>query len=300
MNIFTPFFIAWLYWDPPRVAFTVPVIDRPIAWYGILFVTGFILGYFTIIPVMTRFLQQTKTYSSVNLAKVKETSYFLADRLCWFVVLGTLIGARLGSVIFYDWDLYRENPLEIFQVWKGGLASHGGVVGIFLGIYLYSIYISRKVPDLTFIRILDFVAIPAALGACFIRLGNFMNQEILGTATTLPWGVIFGHAADGSAPVPRHPIQLYEAAAYLVTFFILYFLWKKKGDTLPEGTFFGLLMIFIFGSRFILEFWKDAIPSTWDISFIQMGQLLSIPFVLLGVLFLIRSYVNEPTKRQGP
>jgi phosphatidylglycerol---prolipoprotein diacylglyceryl transferase len=285
MNILNHFF-AWLYWNPPRVAFTVPLIDRPVVWYGILFVTGFILGYFIINPIFSRFLTQTEKLSP---SEAKRISYSITDKLCWFIVAGTLIGARLGSVIFYDWEIYRENPWEIFQIWKGGLASHGGAVGVLIGLYFFSLYIRRSIPSLTFIKLLDIVAIPTALAACFIRLGNFMNQEILGTVTTMPWAVVFGNASDGSAPMPRHPIQLYEAVAYLATFFILYTLWKKKGDLLPDGSFFGLLMICVFGSRFFLEYWKDTMDSTWDVSFIQMGQLLSVPFILIGVITLIRN-----------
>ncbi len=286
------YFTAWLYWDPPRTAFTIPFISWPVAWYGILFVTGFILSYFIINPIMTRFLIQTKAVPG-DYADVKEISYRVTDKLCRFVVLGTLVGARLGSVIFYDWEIYRQNPWEILQVWKGGLASHGGVIGVTFGIYLFSLYIRKQIPKLTFLRILDFVAIPAALASCFIRLGNFVNQEIVGTLTTVPWAVVFGHAADGSAPLPRHPVQLYEAAAYLITFFILFTLWKKKGDILPAGTFVGLLMVLIFGSRFILELWKDRMTSTWVIPGLEMGQILSIPLILIGGYFAGRGLLKS-------
>lgn len=357
--------LAWLYWDPAREAFTVPFLDRPVMWYGILFVTGFILGYLLINPILTRFLNQIRRLaapdildrphfihvlrtspspivtqldsfldpttreqlkqhtpfkctpeiqkqileglnrflsdSSVSreelqqifgksLASTKQTAYFLADRLCWFVVTGTVVGARLGAVFFYDWPYFRQHPLEIFQIWHGGLASHGGVVGVMLSLYLYQRYIRKWYPELTFLRLLDYAAIPSALTACFIRLGNFMNQEILGSPTSLPWGVVFGHPADGSLPIARHPIQLYEAGAYLISFCILWTLWKKHYYDKQPGAFVGLLFIFIFGSRFVLEFWKATQESIIDSSFLQMGQILSIPFILLGCYLVWRAH----------
>lgn len=344
--------IAWLDWNPPREAFTVPLIDRPVFWYGILFVSGFILSYFIINPILARFLKQTRRLSSIDilnwpqlieilknspsplipnlnipdslalspelkqtimdglndylkqpsatrqdlqaifgkaLATPEQTAYFLTDRLCWFAVAGTLIGARLAAVFFYDWPLYREHPIEIFKVWHGGLASHGGVVGVMIALYLYLKYVQKWVPQLTFLRLLDFVAIPSALVACFIRLGNFMNQEILGTPTSVPWAVIFGHPADGSKPIPRHPVQLYEAAAYLITFVILWKMWKHQKEGARPGAIVGLLFVLIFGSRFIFEFWKSTLDSIIDPSFLQIGQILSIPFILLGFYLLWQS-----------
>ncbi len=295
MDIFHPF--AWLYWDPHREAFIIPFTDHPVAWYGILFVTGFILAYFVFHPILTRFLIQIPHFSQLNvkdwtglieelraspsplvsqlmtqfdslthqklkqpnlpsltsdlqqgvlrgfnhllkldvvkqkdleqvlhhsLVSPKEIAYLLTDRLCWFVVAGTIIGARLGDVFFYNWSHFRHHPLEIFKIWHGGLASHGGVLGVVLALYLYLKYIQKWIPQLTFLTLLDFVAIPSALVACFIRLGNFMNQEILGIPTDLPWGVVFGHPAENVPPFPRHPVQLYEAGAYLITFFVLW------------------------------------------------------------------------------
>ncbi len=357
--------IAWLYWNPPREAFTVPLLDRPVMWYGISFVTGFILGYFLIVPILASFLRQSKHLASIDIlnwpllvehlhtnnssplvqrclsalnpkarehlqkadgnqasdpflqeqllnsfnqvlqgcevkredfeqtfkgaiATATHTSHFLSDRLCWFIVAGTLIGARLGAVFFYDWPYFKEHPLEIFQVWKGGLASHGGVLGVMLTLYLYILYARQWMPNLSFLRLLDFVAIPSALAAFFIRLGNFMNQEILGTPSSLPWAVLFGQPADGSALVPRHPVQLYEGVTYLITFFFLYALWRKRGNEVGAGTYVGYLFIFIFSSRFILEFWKATQESILESGSLQMGQWLSIPFILLGILLVYK------------
>ena len=182
-----------------------------------------------------------------GISSAKRTAFFFADRLIWFTVLGTLIGARLGQVFFYDWEMFSQHPLEIIKIWKGGLASHGGVIGVTIAIYLYFLSVKKWIPHLSFLRLLDFVAIPSALVACFIRLGNFMNQEIVGTPSTLPWAIVFGNAADGSLPIPRHPIQLYEALAYLITFIILYRLWKTKAEQLRSG--------FIVGLTFHIDFW---------------------------------------------
>lgn len=358
--------LAWLYWNPPIEVFRVPIIDRPIVWYGVLFVSGFIIGYFLFIPILARFLKNSKHLSIIDIhnwpqliltlqnassdspelitqllqklrpdtlnkikslqinlkpddqtkndivnglnhllhnkhsqrfdiesafsgiSSAKRTAFFLADRLIWFTVLGTLVGARLGQVFFYDWAIFSLHPEEIIKVWKGGLASHGGVIGLVIAIYLYFLSIKKWVPSLSFLRLLDFVAIPSALVACFIRLGNFMNQEIVGTPSTLPWAVVFGNAADGSLPIPRHPVQLYEALAYLITFIVLLRLWKTKAEQLRSGFIFGLLFICIFGSRLVLEFWKVQQASIYDYSFLQMGQILSIPFIAMGLYLIFR------------
>jgi prolipoprotein diacylglyceryl transferase len=359
--------IAWLYWNPSKTAFTVPLLDRPVAWYGILFVTGFILGYLIIIPIFSRFLRQTKHLSALDIKNwplllskiqsdssntivsdtqkrlnstfqtlatsaaldtnnqdsilqalnavwkrknlkreeietafpgaiepINHTSHFLADRLCWFIVLGTLIGARLGAVFFYDWPYFRTHPMEIFKVWNGGLASHGGTIGVAIALYLYILYVKKWVPSLSFLTLMDCVSIPVPLAACFIRLGNFVNQEILGTHTLLPWGVIFGSPVDGSSPIPRHPVQLYEAISYFLAFVIFYLLWKKGKDRIGSGLISGLMFVLIYSSRIILEFWKETQESSLlDSEYLQAGQLLSIPFVLIGFALIWHSQKKQ-------
>ena len=358
--------LGWLYWNPPQEAFRVPWIDRPVVWYGILFVTGFVIGYFLFVSILTThfknanrlfkldILNWSKLLSSLQkqsllpgsifampkelsflikekeikenklnpekkeallqflnglilsqsisrnkltqilegIAPIRQTAYFLADKLLWFIVIGTLIGARLGHILFYDWQLFWQHPIEIVKVWKGGLASHGGVCGVFIALYLFYLSIQEDLPSLSFLRLLDFVAIPSALAACLIRLGNFMNQEIVGTATNLPWAVVFGRAADGSLPIPRHPVQLYEAFAYLLTFIFLFSIWKRKKERCGEGFYIGLLFTLVFSARFILEFWKVDQSSLFQTAHLQIGQLLSLPFVLLGILWLIFSKEN--------
>lgn len=345
--------IAWFFWDPPREVFTLPFIDHPIVWYGVLFVLGFILGYYISAPLFARTLRQIRTIATcdildwptlilelqkpesilseqlhgidlskpidpdlkqaivdaINQAKVprddlsnllpaaiapvKQTSYFLVDRLCWFIVAGTIIGARLGYVFFYDWDRYKEHPLAILKTWEGGLASHGGAIGVLIALYLYQRYISRWYPSFSFLQLLDILCIPTALVAFFIRLGNFMNQEILGTPTTLPWGVVFGHAADGTPPLPRHPVQLYEGFAYLSIFVFLVWIWKTRENTLKTGRISGFFMTLMFSARFLMEFFKEQQDSVIGESHLQMGQYLSLPFIFLG-LFLL--YYSQDTK----
>lgn len=291
-----PQFLALFYWDPPVEAFTIPYFEHPIVWYGILFVSGFVISYFLMIVILARFISRNPS-SQIHFenlfdkgqATPKRIASLLADRLSWFTIIGTVIGARLGAVFFYDWDYFRENPIEIFKVWHGGLASHGGTLGVMLSLFFFSKYIKPWIPQLTFLQLLDFAAIPSALTAFFIRLGNFMNQEILGTPSSLPWGVIFGHPADGSFPSPRHPVQLYEAAAYLTIFFILWNIWKNQKTDEKPGKLIGWLLILVFSSRFILEFWKATQDSVLNFSFLQTGQILSLPFILLGIILLMRS-----------
>lgn len=274
--------LAWLYWDPDPIAFTIPYFNHPIPWYAVLFVSGFIAGFWILVPILAKKIAEL--YPERKDPRGESIAY--VDGLTWCIILGTLIGARLGHVFFYDWPRYRANPLEILKTWEGGLASHGGTLGVMLAVYLYYRYRRSQYPQLTFINLLDMLAIPVAFVAVCIRLGNFMNQEILGIPTQLPWGIIFGHAI-GLHPTlePLHPVQLYEAFAYLITFLLLFGIWKKKGNSLRPGLVIGLFFILIFGSRFFIEFWKAHQSIMIDESFLQTGQYLSIPFVILGFIF---------------
>jgi len=206
-------FLAFFYWNPNRVAFTIPIIDRPVVWYGLCFVFGFMLAYLLLLPLFKEVLEKRDAAKLINPStglpdKAGNIALYLVDKLTWYAVAGTIIGARLGHVFFYDWPYYKDNLLEIFQVWNGGLASHGGTLGMIIALILYQRAISKKFPEFTLIRLFDLVVIPIGLVACFIRIGNFINQEVLGIPSTLPWAVIFGDAADGSSPIPRHPVQL--------------------------------------------------------------------------------------------
>lgn len=281
--------LLWWYWDPPREAFYIPVWGHPVVWYGILFVLGFLLGYWIFLPLLLHELR--REFPAASLPTLQKERMALADRLMWYLIIGTLVGARLGHVFFYDWHYYRHHWLDIVKTWEGGLASHGGAIGILIALALFRCHIAGRYPQLTFLKLADLITIPAALAGFFIRIGNFVNQEILGTRATVAWAVVFGHPVDGSSPEPRHPVQLYEAAAYLTIFLLLIAVWryyKKRG--LASGALSGLFFILVFGARILLENYKEperhgvAIASG-DSSWL-MGQWLSLPFLLLGILLL--------------
>lgn len=280
--------LAWLYWDPNRFAFTLPWIDRPVAWYGIFFVTGFIIGYFMMIKMMERTLKHFHYPAEGDTRTLHDLALYVTDRITWFVIAGTLIGARLGHVFFYEWPRYRAHPEEIIKIWEGGLASHGGVLGILLALVFLVRYLRSQFPQLTFFVLTDLLVVPSALAIVFIRIGNFFNQEILGVRTEQPWGVIFGHPADGGAVYPRHPVQLYEAGAYLIMFIILGWIWLRKAEVLKTGFLTGLCFVLAFTSRLFLEFYKENQGMLFDESFFQTGQYLSLPFIGFGLWLMLR------------
>ncbi|MCW9032387.1 MAG: prolipoprotein diacylglyceryl transferase [Gammaproteobacteria bacterium] len=236
-----------------------------LAWYGLLFATGFFLGFQIMRWI---FIREKKPLNSL-------------DKIFVYMVLGALLGARLGHVLFYDPVYYLLNPFEIIKVWEGGLASHGGTVGMLIAMYVFA----RQTADVSFYWILDRMTLPISLGSFFIRSGNFFNSEIIGTPTTVPWAIVFSRVDD----LPRHPAQLYEALVYLLLFISLFFLYRKYGDKLKPGFMMGILMIVIFGSRFLIEFIKIPQESFEPILSLNMGQWLSLPFILIGALFIYLS-----------
>lgn len=281
---------AWFYWDPNPEMFRIPYFDHPVAWYGLCWVIGFILGYYLLIPIFKRKLAETIQ----DPQQAKSTATLLADRMIWLIVIGAVVGARLGHVFLYDnWDYYSQNLWEIAKTWKGGLASHGGAVGVLLALLIFKNVYLKKYMSLSYIQLLDLVVIPATVISFWIRIGNFINQEILGVQTTVPWAVIFGHPIDHSAVVPRHPVALYEAFSLLVTFVILYVLWKRYAEKLPTGLLSGLFFVLVFASRFVIEFYKVHQSEVIDESFLQMGQYLSIPFIIAGLILLFRSKIQK-------
>ena len=265
-----------LYWDPARemLPFALPLLGRPILWYGFFFALGFFCGYW----ILRRRLAQT----------FGDKARPLADQITFYVILGTIIGARLGEVLFYghlSW--YLHHPLDLFKVWEGGLASHGGTAGILIALWLLSKRKKRDLPTLSFLNLIDLVALPTPLVAGFIRLGNFFNQEILGKPSSVPWAVTFGHPADGSIPEPRHPVQLYEALTYLGIFLLMLSLAPKLKR---PGRATGLFLALLFGARFLLEFVKEEQSLLLSgAALLTMGQILSIPFILLGFWLLRRN-----------
>jgi prolipoprotein diacylglyceryl transferase len=248
-----------------------------VRWYGLFFAIGFYLGL----------VMMTKMFAH---EKVKEA---WADSLFIYVIVATVIGARLGHVFFYAWPYYSQHPLEIFKIWEGGLASHGGSIGILFAIWLFS----KKVTHRSMLWTLDRLAIPVALVSALIRTGNLMNHEIYGHPTNLPWGFRFienvrfwQHGAQPVFSAPSHPTQLYEASCYLITFALLLFLyWKKPLVKAKEGLLIGIFFIGIFFTRFMIEFVKED-QETFEAGWLlNMGQLLSIPFILAGIFLIVRA-----------
>jgi prolipoprotein diacylglyceryl transferase len=279
---FQNFSLSWVYWNPSRDAFTIPLLNHPVRWYGICFALGFIIGYWIFFILIHKKLSDSKTEHA------KETATILTEKLLWYVIGGAVIGARLGHVFFYEWPRYSQNLWDIFKIWEGGLASHGGTLGILIALCFYKKFVLKNFKEIHYINLLDMLCIPVAFGAGFcIRIGNFINQEILGTETLMPWGVIFGSPADGSPMVPRHPVQLYEALAGLVTFIILFSIWKINSGQVKRGVISGLFFILIFGSRFVFEYFKLPSSLMIDESWLQTGQILSIPCIVVGILLII-------------
>ncbi len=234
-------------------------------WYGVLFASGFLFGY----------LIFKRIFKNEGL-KVE-----MLDKLTIYMAIGVIVGARLGHCLFYEPSYYLSNPIEILKIWRGGLASHGAAITVPLVLWLWSR--KEKKP---FMWILDRIVIVVALGGAMIRLGNLMNSEIYGVETTLPWGFVFLRNGE---TVPKHPTQIYESLAYFTTFIILSRIyWRKKGEFV-NGLLFSLFLIIVFVFRVFVEFVKeDQVPFEAGMTF-NMGQWLSVPFILLGVVVLVVS-----------
>ena len=214
--------------------------------------------------------------------KTKEEVNAFAEKLLVYVVVGTVLGARLGHIFFYEHPMtYLSHPLTILKTWEGGLASHGAVTALLISVWLCK---DKTIPSMTYLRRLDFMAAPAMLVAAMIRMGNFFNQEILGVVTNKPWGIVFGHPSDGGALLPRHPAQLYEAFFYALFFGVLWVLSKREWVV---GRLVGLMLTGTFVFRFLIEFIKTE-QSVWFKQTLLMGQILSLPLILLGLYLLLR------------
>ena len=224
------------------------------------------------------------------ITSIRKKAAWIADQTTLYMVIATVIGARLGHFFFYERPAeYLRHPFEIFKLREGGLASHGAVIAILLAVWLLSKRTQKLDSELSPLRLLDFICVPTALAAVFIRLGNFINQEIPGTATTLPWGVVFGHPLDGTEPIARHPAQLYEAFFYLMVFAVLWRLTFYPAFSLVKGRLIGLFFVLVFGFRFFVEFFKleqSRLPSM-QTSFLTMGQWLSLPLLIAGIILLL-------------
>lgn len=262
--------LNFIRWDVNPEIF--PLGPLSIRWYGLLFACAFFFGYLIFSKMFKR----------------EKLSIELLDNLTIYMALGTILGARLGHCFFYEPDYYLSNPVEIIKIWRGGLASHGAAIGILIALYLFV----RKY-KVSFLWLMDRIGIVTALGGFFIRMGNLMNSEIYGHETSLPWGFIFVRANE---TVPKHPTQIYEALSYLVIFVVLYTLYNKKFGKLKNGFLFGIFLILLFTARFLIEFVKEVQVDFERTMSLNMGQILSIPFILLGIGLII--YVVKKGKVQ--
>ena len=239
-------------------------------WYGVLFALGLLFAYL----VMKKFYRREGK-------PVEEL-----DILTVYIIAGTIIGARVGHCLFYNTSYYLANPIEILKFWEGGLASHGAAIGIMIAIWLYS---KRKNVSTSATWVLDRIVIVAVLAGVFIRLGNLFNSEILGTATDLPWAFVF----VSHDMVPRHPAQIYEAVFYLLAFLFLYSYYQKSQTTSKvkdfHGKILGMFFAIVFGFRFLVEFVKEHQSELLKTSTLDMGHVLSIPFVLAGIYLIIQA-----------
>ena len=247
-----------------------------VRWYSLLFVSGFILGFF----IFQWFFKREKLDPR------------LLDSLLVTLIVGTIVGARLGHCLFYQPDYYLgswEGFLEIFMPWEGGLASHGGTIALFIAMWWFAHKYGKR-HGFDFVWLVDHLSIAVCFAATFIRLGNLFNSEIYGGVTNLPWGFVFVRNEETE---PHHPTQLYEALSYLILGLVLLAVYKYRSEKTWRGTFIGLFLIGCFGSRFLIEFIKNDQVDFEAGMALNMGQILSIPFVLLGIGFLVYAYKKK-------
>jgi len=264
-----------IYWNiDPSV---IPSLDFP-RWYSLMWLVGVVLGYKLILKIYKQ-----EGFSEDNLQSLAVT-----------IMVFAVLGARLGHVFFYDWAYYSQHPIEILPIqlepsfkFTGftGLASHGGVIGALLGLLWYN----RK-RKLNYGWLVDRLTIGGAILGGFIRLGNLLNSEIIGKPTELPWAFVFERVDD----LPRHPAQLYEAIFYWLIGWVLYRMWQRKGNNLGHGYIFGLGLVLIFLQRFLVEFLKENQVAFEDALTLNMGQILSIPIILLGAFIMWRTTRKRP------
>lgn len=281
--------LNYITWDVNPVAFSLGSLE--VRWYGICWALGFLVGYF----IMSK------------LYKHEKMPEWSLDSLLIFMLVFTVIGARLGHCLFYEPDVYLAHPIDMLKIWEGGLASHGGAIGILIGLWLYVRRFNKSTQKekgekqrITYLWILDRIVIPVCLVGALIRLGNVFNSEIYGKPTTLPWGFVFVRGneqffgADGQL-LPCHPTGLYEGFFCLLAMALLLWMYYKRnlGDKRP-GLMFGTFLIIIFGSRIAIEFLKNVQVDFERNMVFDMGQWLSVPFVIVGVVMIIRSLRHSP------
>jgi phosphatidylglycerol:prolipoprotein diacylglycerol transferase len=251
----------------------INIFGFPLKYYGLLFASGLLLCMYILKGIFKR----------ENLKDSDHVALFI------YGIVGIVVGARLGHCLFYDFDYYSKNLLEIVLPIKKtlsgeykfiGLASHGGTLGLIISLYMYS-----KKYKIKYLKILDLISIVGPLGATFIRLANLMNSEMIGNPTTMPWAFIFKRVDN----IPRHPTQLYEAISYLIIFIIVFTIYKTKNIKLGNGFFFGLAITLVFTMRILIEFLKINQVEFEEGMKLNMGQILSIPFLLIGLYYVLKN-----------
>jgi len=255
--------MKYFVWDATPVALSLGPIH--IFWYGILFASAILVG----LEIMKWIFKLEKQDESA------------IDSIFLYTVVGIVVGARLAHCFFYDPEYYLSNPMKIFAVWEGGLASHGGGLGVIIALYF-----ATKKNKIKLLWLLDRITIPTALFAVFVRMGNFMNSEIVGIPTNVSWAVVFSRVDT----LPRHPAQLYESFSYLLIFFLLLTIYKLSKAKVKPGLMFGVFLTLVFIARFLIEYVKVK-QADYDTSFLMMstGQALSIPFIMVGIGFIVWS-----------
>ena len=255
-------------------------------WYGILLASGFILAY----------LALQKIFKKENLSQK------LLDHFVIWTIVWTIVGLRLGHFLFYEPEYYLSKPLEMLKIWEGGLASHGGAIGILIGLWLYVRKFNKSTKKqkgekqhITYLWLLDRIVIPVCLVGALIRLGNVFNSEIYGTPTTLPWGFVFERNGE---TMPKHPTQLYESLSYLVIFAVSLWYYCRRKGSFSTGTLFGWWLVALFGMRLLIEFVKNDQVDFEAGMALNMGQLLSLPFIIGGLV--IAWLAQKGRLPQGP
>ncbi|WP_310397256.1 prolipoprotein diacylglyceryl transferase [Hymenobacter sp.] len=262
-------FLAGVTWNvDPVIAHLGPLTLR---WYGLFFMLPFVLG----------------TFILNHIYRSERTSPQWVDVITIYMLVGTIVGARLGHMLFYDFDALVADPLVVFRIWQGGLASHGATIGILLACWLFA-----RNNKFDYLWVLDRIVIVVALGGACIRTGNLMNSEIVGKPTDVPWAFLFPrdteHLIAGVA-VPRHPTQIYEALFCVFLLVLLYSMWNRTRERTPRGQLFGLFVVLLFTQRFLGEYLKENQVAFEDGNLFNQGQLLSIPLIFVGIWVLWRA-----------
>ena len=266
--------LLFIHWNVNPVIFHIG--NLALRWYSILFVSGFIIGWF----IFKEFFRREGVPDK------------LLDPLLYTLLICTIVGARLGHCLFYQPDYYLgswKGFWEIFMPWKGGLASHGGAIALLFGMWWFSNHYGKRY-DFDFLWIMDRLCITVAFAGCLIRCGNLFNSEIYGNVTNLPWGVIFERNGEVE---PKHPTQIYEALSYLILGLIMLYIYKKHLDKVHRGFFFGFFLVGCFGMRFLIEFIKEPQVAFEQSMTLDMGQWLSVPFIVAGIVLLIYAGVAK-------